>query len=270
MIDSPCYVSGDMSCLSCHTMHQASDDDRKLSAWADDQLGRGMDTDRACTQCHEAFADPQQRTAHTRHSAQSEGSHCYNCHMPKTSYGLLKAMRSHRISVPSARETIETGRPNACNLCHLDKSLGWTADKLRERHGIASPELPPDARELPLALWMGATGDAGQRALIAAALGSAPAQAASDQRDVPALLGVLMDDPYDAVRYIAGHSLESLPGVDAASLHYDFVPRPNTRQPMAARVAGLTKLSPSDRARLTELFARLLPTRDHRAVVLLE
>jgi hypothetical protein len=270
MIDSPCYVSGDMSCLTCHTMHEAPDDDRALSAWADDQLGRGMDTDRACTQCHESFADPQRRTAHTHHLAQSQGSHCYNCHMPNTSYGLLKAMRTHRISVPSARETLETGRPNACNLCHLDKSLGWTAEKLRERYGSAAPDMPADARELPLSLWMGLTGDAGQRALIAAALGWAPAQEASDQRDMPALLGVLMDDPYDAVRYIAGRSLRSLPGVDAASLNYDFVPRPNTRQPMAARVAALTKLSPEDQARLRQLFARLLPTRDHRAVVLLE
>jgi hypothetical protein len=28
---------------------------------------------------------------------------------------------------------------------------------------------------------------------------------------MPALLGVLIDDPYDAVRYVAGHALKPLP-----------------------------------------------------------
>ena len=270
IIDSPCFVSGELSCLSCHTMHQAPDDARALTAWANDQLGRDMDGDQACTQCHPSFVDPQTRTAHTRHSRQSDGSRCYNCHMPNTSYGLLKAMRTHRISVPSARETLETGRPNACNLCHLDKSLGWTAAKLRERYGIESPELPPDARDLPLALWMGLTGDAGQRALIAAALGWAPAHEASRSPRHAGAAGRVDGRPVRC-RALHGCALVAFAaGLNAASLGYDFVPRPNTRPPIAPRVAALTQLSADDRARLNALFARLLPTRDQRAVVLLE
>ena len=50
--------------------------------------------------------------------------------MPFTTYGLLKTIRSHQISNPSVQATLETGRPNACNLCHLDKTLEWTANAL--------------------------------------------------------------------------------------------------------------------------------------------
>lgn len=281
MIDSPCYVSGQLSCLSCHTLHKRADDPRSVSAWADDQLGAGMESDRACLQCHEAFEAGDRRSAHTQHRAESEASRCYNCHMPHTSYGLLKAIRSHRISIPSAGETLQTGRPNACNLCHLDKSLGWTASQLQARQGVAaSSELPTDARDVELALWLGLTGDAGQRALIAAALGRTEAQGTSDLRFAPALLGVLMDDPYDAVRYIAERSLRSLPGLNLADverLQYDFVSRPETRAPVAQRIAGLRIERPqhdpyaaADDARIQGLIQRLLPLRDQRPVTLLE
>lgn len=270
MIDSPCYVPGEMSCLSCHRMHQDPKDRRTTAQWANDQLDVGMDGDRACLQCHSKFEND--LSVHTKHKAESSGSRCYNCHMPHTSYGLLKAMRSHRISSPSAEETLKTGRPNACNACHLDKSLGWTAAMLRERHGIASPPIEGDQADVPSSLLLALTGDAGQRALIAWALGWAPAHAASNPVFMPALLGVLMDDPYDAVRYIAGHSLRTLPNVDLTTLNYDFVPRPDTRAPVAPRVASLQRppLSAAEAERQRALFQRLLPGRNHRAVILLE
>ena len=69
-------------------------------------------------------------TAHTRHAADSAGSSCYNCHMPYTTYGLLKTIRSHTVGSPTVKESVDTGRPNACNLCHLDRTLAWTDDAL--------------------------------------------------------------------------------------------------------------------------------------------
>ena len=36
---------------------------------------------------------------------------------------------------------LETGRPNACNLCHLDRTLAWTAKHLEGWYGFAPPEL---------------------------------------------------------------------------------------------------------------------------------
>ena len=53
-----------------------------------------------------------------------------NCHMPYTAYALFKGIRSHQIDSPSAKMTLRGGRPNACNQCHLDKTLQWTAERL--------------------------------------------------------------------------------------------------------------------------------------------
>ncbi len=98
------------------------------------QLAKGMASNAACLQCHSSFEKrPEQ---HTHHLAGSSGSLCYNCHMPYTSYGLLKALRSHQISNPTVKASLQTGRPNACNLCHLDKSLRWTAQNLFAWYGI--------------------------------------------------------------------------------------------------------------------------------------
>src|SRR5437867_304716 len=117
MAGSACYKKGDLSCLSCHSMHQY------LSK--DDQLAPRRDGNQACLQCHSTIGT--QLEAHTRHHASSYGSLCYKCHMPHTTYGLLKSIRSHWIDSPSVQSSLKTGRPNACNLCHLDRSLGCTA-----------------------------------------------------------------------------------------------------------------------------------------------
>jgi hypothetical protein len=270
MIDSPCYIAGDMSCLSCHNMHKPTDDPRSLTAWANDQLAHGMDGNAACTQCHKSYAEPATLTAHTKHAEASDGSSCYNCHMPRTSYGLLKSMHSHKISVPSVAETSQVGRPNACNLCHLDKSLGWTAAQLKRLYDIDSPELSDDEKSVELSLLMAVRGDAGQRALIAGAIDWPAAQRASKHGVLPPLLGVLMDDPYDAVRYMAGRALRSLPDVDASGLGYDPVPRPETRPAVAPRAARLSDLTHQQSERVQHTITRLLPSRDQRAVMLLE
>ena len=58
LIDSPCFTKAAsdesrMSCFSCHTMHNPSDDTRPTSEWADrHQLAAGMDGNNACLQCH--------------------------------------------------------------------------------------------------------------------------------------------------------------------------------------------------------------------------
>jgi hypothetical protein len=269
MVDSPCYQRGEMSCLSCHVLHPGKDDPRPLTAWRDDQLAHGMEGDRACLQCHDAYARAIEQ--HTHHASGSEGSRCYNCHMPYTSYGLLKALRSHRVDVPSVAATLDAGRPNACNLCHLDKSLGWTAQQLRTLYGVDAPAIDGDANGVPLALLLGLRGDAGQRALIAWSLGWPAARTASHAAFAPALLGVLMDDPYDAVRYIAERSLRAT-GLNASGLHYDFVQRPNERASVAEYVArqAAPPLAPDEQARMQALFARLLRERDDKPVRLLE
>ena len=132
-----------------------------------------MRSNQACLQCHKEMAND--ITAHTRHAANSAGSNCYNCHMPHTSYGLLKAIRGHTIETPDVATTLETGRPNACNLCHLDKTLDWTAEHLAKRTDQPKAKVPPIHQTTAAsAVWL-LNGDAGQRALAAWHMGWEPA-----------------------------------------------------------------------------------------------
>src|ERR1044072_318920 len=89
------------------------------------QLTEKMKTNAACNQCHEKFAQPAQLLAHTKHSAESTGSLCYNCHMPRIVDEIMAAHRTNAITNPHPAETIRSGKPNACNQCHLD----WSANR---------------------------------------------------------------------------------------------------------------------------------------------
>lgn len=241
MIESPCMQGEQLSCMSCHSMHKERGDPRSAAQWADDQLKRGGGQDSArgdapCLSCHTSIG--QALTTHTQHPADSAGSRCYNCHMPHTSWGLLKAMRTHRIGSPSVTETLTTGRPNACTLCHLDKNMRWTAQMLSSRFGlepVPAQLLAAPEHELATGVSLALLGDAGQRALLAAAMGRPEVQEAAGTAWMPAVLGVLMDDPYDAVRYVAGHALQTLPGFERYA--YDFVQRPRERPEVAEDIA---------------------------------
>lgn len=218
LLISPCYQGGDFSCLSCHEMHPERTDPATLSKWRNDQLRPDMETDSACLQCHKKFAT--NLTAHTHHQADSSGSRCYNCHMPHSSYGLLRAIRSHTVSSPTVRESLEHGRPNACNLCHLDQSLGWTAANLQSWYGQEMPKLGRDDRDLSAAAQWLLKGDAGQRSLVVWHMGWSPAQRASNYTWLYPFLIVELNDPYAAVRFAAWKSLQSLAGF--SGLDYDF------------------------------------------------
>ena len=205
LIETPCYQRGELSCLSCHAMHQSPEDSRPLSQWAVDQLKPGMRGNQACLQCHDParFDTP----SHTRHAPASSGSRCYNCHMPYTTYGILKAIRSHQIDTPTVQASLQTGRPNACNQCHLDKTLDWAASHLEEWYDVPKPELSREERSVAASLLWLLRGDAGQRALMAWSLGWDSARQVSGSDWMPPFLGQLLEDPYDAVRFIAARSL---------------------------------------------------------------
>ena len=140
--------------------------------------------------------------------------------MPHSSFGLLRAVRIHQVSVPSVKESTAFGRPNACNLCHLDKTLQWTADTLHLWYGKPVPELPSDDRRISAAVKWLLKGDAGQRALIAWSMGWAPAQKASGRDWLGAYLATTLVDPYAAVRFAAGKSLQTLPGFEKFTFNY--------------------------------------------------
>jgi hypothetical protein len=237
LVDTPCYQRGTMTCLSCHSMHQEETDTRPLTEWANDQLRVDALGNDACLQCHKEFSEQDALTAHTHHAADSSGSLCYNCHMPHTSYGLLKAIRSHQISSPDVHVDLSTGRMNACNLCHLDKTLGWTAEHLQSWYGSESPPLDEEQQKISAAVLQLLTGDAGQRALVAWHLGWPDAQEISGTDWIAPQLSVLLEDPYDAVRYIANRALLTLAGYTHWS--FDFLAPQETRAEAREEVVSI-------------------------------
>lgn len=205
---SACFQRGEMGCLSCHQLHKASDDPRSDKDWANDQLKPSSFGNDACVQCHDR---QQYSTAHTHHLADSSGSNCYNCHMPHTAYGLLKAIRNHTISIPDLKLDLAAARPNACNQCHLDKTLKWTAGHLKDWYSIDEPELDAEQSEIAASvLWL-LKGDAANRALAAWTMGWSDAQAVSGNDWQSIYLAQLLNDPYLAIRLIARRSLQTLP-----------------------------------------------------------
>ncbi|MCS7471661.1 C cytochrome precursor [Stieleria sp. ICT_E10.1] len=208
MEQSGCFQRGEMSCLSCHQLHKAADDTRSDKDWANDQLKPSAYGNDACVQCHD---QQQYSTAHTHHLADSSGSNCYNCHMPHTAYGLLKAIRNHTISIPDLKQDLAADRPNACNQCHLDKTLKWTADYLKDWYSIDEPELDTEQSEIAASvLWL-LKGDAANRAMAAWTMGWPDAQAASGSDWQSIFLAQVLNDPYLAIRMIARRSLQTLP-----------------------------------------------------------
>ncbi|MDV6034236.1 MAG: hypothetical protein F9B45_29905 [Phycisphaera sp. RhM] len=228
MIESKCFQQGELSCMSCHTMHQQ--DLTLQSDWKDDQLKPEMRGDAACLQCHPSYKEL--GTQHTHHPIDSEGSRCMNCHMPHTVYGILKTIRSHTISSPSVATTIDTGRPNACNLCHLDQTLEQTATHLAAWYGHDKPELAPIEQNTAASLLYFLGGDAAQRVLQVNAFQWHPAQEASGTDWMRFYLLMGMEDPYDAIRLISERAYRSLPNhldPNGTSLDYDFLDTPQVR-----------------------------------------
>lgn len=204
IVRSPCYERGPMTCGSCHTMH--SGDVRG-------QLEPAMRTNHACTQCHTDIG--RDVAAHTKHGADSSGSACLECHMPPMVYGVVEIHRSHRIEIPDAKRDAENGRPNACTLCHLDKSALWTAQEMARAWGprYVAPAFRLDKAPLDLADSVASllAGDAVQRAVYAKAMGRADAALAPVDKGFLRLhLAVTLGDGYPSVRWIAQRSLEAL------------------------------------------------------------
>jgi hypothetical protein len=278
---SPCFRGGNFSCITCHEMHTTDLRPASLTNWArNGQLRPKMDTDHACLQCHQQFAAKIE--SHTHHPSNSNGSRCYNCHMPNTTFGLLHAMRAHQVSSPNVRESIDYGRPNACNLCHLDQTLAWTADKLHTWYNQSEPQLSPDDQTISAAAEWIIKGDAGLRALIAWGMGWKPAQEVSGRDWLYPYLIYTMTDSYAAVRFDAWKSLQSLPGFADFPFNYTVDERSLQEHAGAALQKWLrevkrpqqkfdpqTALQPDGRFE-RDIFERLRNGRDNRPILLSE
>jgi predicted CXXCH cytochrome family protein len=225
---SACYQGGhgSLSCRSCHSMHDS--DPNFLVA-------RGMDTNEACYQCHADYR--QHLEDHTHHPAGSPGSLCYNCHMPYQVYSLLTTHRSHRIEALRIRDSLGTGKPHACNLCHLDKSLGWTQDQLVRWYGRTPEPLPDEERAYASSLLHLCRSDARTRVVVAGAFSWPAAQAASGTDWAGPVLARLLDrERFPAVRYLAHRGLRSMYPGDVAE--YDYLAKSHERHAQFERMRG--------------------------------
>lgn len=241
LVASACFAKGvgerTATCLSCHAMHRGD---------PAGQLAPERRGDAACTGCHASTKE------HSRHAIGSPGAACVACHMPKTSFALLSAVRSHRIDSP--RVAPLPAKPSACSLCHLDRPAAWAAETLQRWFPASSdgrmrpPDVPAGALrpdEVAAGLVYGLSADAGVRALIADAAGD-PRSPAGEAFRV-ALLREMKGDPYAAVRFIAERSLRGARRLDEVPLRPDEVPL-------------------LDR----DLVRRLLAVRDDRAITIAE
>jgi tetratricopeptide (TPR) repeat protein len=116
---SPCVKSGQMDCIKCHT---SSGRYRfKDAAKAND----------ACLPCHtERVAKVAE---HSHHPADKPGvpTRCVQCHMPMTAFARMNRS-DHSMLPPAPSASIKFGSPNACNLCHKDKSATWADQNVRQ------------------------------------------------------------------------------------------------------------------------------------------
>jgi len=206
-------------CIDCHDPHGGgSDDEREIAARAI----------AACTSCHPAIAAPSHAGAGHR------GVTCLDCHMPRLVMGIDRYVRSHRISSPT--DPAMLGQvPNACNLCHLDRSLGWTLDALAARHGVridaAQLAAPLDLDTATGALWL-ASPSPGIRLIAAAAHGRS-------RLGRPALRELFrgLDDELAYVRAWTQLAIEGVLGRRLAPADYD------ARRPPAERRAQIERLT---------------------------
>lgn len=224
LLRSKCHSEGKpgsrITCISCHSMHGG------------DPKGMIRERNRgnaACVACHPKLSATPNLIAHTGHGADSAGSSCYECHMPKITFGVMEAHRTHDISIPRPGDTISMGKPNACNQCHLDKSANWAVRELARLWPKSSAVSVPSsdtAFDQPEAARALAAGDALVRGLTARALGHAATNQAKAQFTGPLLLNA-MNDRYPIVRYFAANGLAAL---DATRPKPDYLAPASVRQ----------------------------------------
>jgi len=119
---SQCFLRGGLTCTNCHRDPHQPDIDRNAQLASSNNV--------LCTRCHQEVGAG--LTAHTRHRADSAGSSCVECHMPKTVMAIKSTMRDHTISVPAPENTVAFGIPNACTECHTDKKAAWAVETLKQ------------------------------------------------------------------------------------------------------------------------------------------
>jgi predicted CXXCH cytochrome family protein len=208
ILRSKCFTAGEpdhrINCLTCHTMHSG---DPKGMITAENR------TNQPCLDCHQTYKTEAALTKHTGHKAESSGSQCYTCHMPRVVYGVMTFHPTHDITVPRPQLSVSQAVPNACNLCHLEKSVNWAVRESKKLwpEAFQSIQAAADPQfELPEGPRMLFAGDALTRALAAEAM-SGDGMAKPDPLWALGYLVEASGDNYPIVRYFAANGLAEGP-----------------------------------------------------------
>jgi predicted CXXCH cytochrome family protein len=118
------YTRG-VTCFSCHDPH-GSENDAALR----------RPVKEVCMSCHGINTQNGPHAAsieaHTHHKADSTGSQCIACHMPKIEQTIADVnVSSHTFHFISPVTTEVSKIPNACNVCHTDKDTAWAKTALK-------------------------------------------------------------------------------------------------------------------------------------------
>ncbi|MBS2030201.1 MAG: ammonia-forming cytochrome c nitrite reductase subunit c552 [Deltaproteobacteria bacterium] len=134
-----------MRCVDCHNPHE------KGAPEASPPQAKHLAT---CVKCHTQFQDATAVATHTRHGPDVT---CLDCHMPREVMGLDDIVRTHHISKPVEASMVKANSTNACNLCHLDKSVAWTVAELKKgwNQSISVEGVAPDKLNTPMGdIWL--------------------------------------------------------------------------------------------------------------------
>lgn len=118
---SECAISGQMHCVTCHTSSGRYRFKSDVNAEAN----------KACINCHAKkveFVDQ-----HSHHPLTEQSPRCIDCHMPMTTFGHMNRT-DHSMRPPMPSATIKFSSPNACNICHTDKTPQWVDKQVRTWH----------------------------------------------------------------------------------------------------------------------------------------
>ena len=119
-----------ITCINCHNPHSLEPTAEK------------NDKNDLCMKCH-SFNSPigpheKDLVSHTHHKADSKGSLCVECHMPKVGRHTGKSplsVRSHLFGFVTPEQTKKYNMPketNACYACHKDKTLDQLQQNLED------------------------------------------------------------------------------------------------------------------------------------------
>ena len=221
-----CYSQ--LRCIDCHDPHTAIGQRWTRTPAQDEQV---------CLGCHQQFRDKTALVAHTHHARQSEGSRCLNCHMPRINEGLQDVVRTHTIHSPTKPELIEANHPNACNLCHPDRSIDWSLGRLTEWYGSSFSETRLQRnyphRDGPVGTgWLASSHESVRLVALDALARNGSTWALDRMLDA-------LDDPFPMNRQFASRSLKKWLGLPLTDVGYRYFLTRRERRPLITRLRKL-------------------------------